>query len=136
MKPLEKEGGGQDGNEERRERRTGGGEIISHWLAGTATGGSAGPQLIIPSCLRLPAASGRSHDVGEAAGAPDWMLGGRRLKREVVTRDFFFAMLMTSEFCFFHPAVVSAAVILFLFTTDITVILLWHHQQYLRLCAV
>lgn len=92
VKPKRDGGAGEcgpGGNEERRERRTGGGEIISHRLAGAATGdgggGGADPQLIIPSCLHLLAASvrtssGRSHShqeeakesstggVGEAAG--------------------------------------------------------------------
>lgn len=59
VKPKRDGGEWGDGNEERRERRTGGGEIISHRLAGAATGGVGGadPQLIIPSCLHLPTAS-------------------------------------------------------------------------------
>lgn len=106
--------------------QAGGGEIISHRLAGAAAllavsapapAHGAGPQLIIPSCLHLPAASAyeqwaEPRPTAVASGrpqgpliGPDWMLCGCKPQQEVTTRRGFARHVtpFSFSFLFFSP---------------------------------
>lgn len=114
------EGGGGGGvvrTEMKREGR-GGREEAGSFL--TATGGGAHPQLIIPSCLHLPTACGRSLGIREATGPLIGCFRGSKLGQEVMTDDLFFFFIKQFDdqssvlfFFFFSPVpeIINTAVI-------------------------